>query len=53
MIVNETLGVGASREMALGKNMTEPKKALDITLPPHAVIVTIESIPKPADQAKP
>jgi len=35
--------------------MIEPKNALDVALPPpHAVAaVTIEFIPKPADQVKP
>jgi hypothetical protein len=31
--------------------MIEPKNVLDVALPPHAV--TIEYIPKPADQVKP
>jgi hypothetical protein len=34
--------------------MIEPKNALDIARPPYAVAaVTIELIPKPADQVKP
>ena len=34
--------------------MIEPKTALDVTLPSHAVAaVTIVFIPKPADQVKP
>jgi hypothetical protein len=34
--------------------MIEPNNALDVALPSHAVAgVTIEFIPKPADQVKP